>query len=88
MHNVRPSWVRVFVDPSSNDPAPASVGKTGTGPKSRAGTLSAEFSARIDGAAVPFVTVTAIASADGQTVQWSIVDRRTGKVLFSEQVTQ
>lgn len=88
MRNVRPSWIAVSVDPSSNDPKPASVGKTGTGPKGRAGTLSALFSARIDGRSVPFLEVVAIGSENGSVVDWTVVDRRTGRVLFSEVVSQ
>lgn len=84
MRNVRPSWVAVKVDPSSNNPQP----KHATGPRGRAGTLSAEFSARIEGASVPFLRVDAIGAADGKTVQWDVVDVRTGRVVFSEKVTQ
>lgn len=88
MRNVRPSWVRVSVASSDNAPAPASVGRTGTGPKGRAGSLSADFAARIDGQSVPFLTVDAIGSADGKSTVWTVTDRRTGTVFFSETVTQ
>lgn len=88
MRNVRPSWVRVSVGPNDNAPAPASVGRTGTGPKGRAGSLSADFAARIDGQSVPFLAVDAIGSADGRSTVWTVTDRRTGRVLHNETVTQ
>ena len=82
---VRPSWVKVAKADSDNDPAPF---WQGTGPRGRAGTLSADFLARIDGKAVPFLTVEAIGASNGETVLWRITDKRTGRTLFEERVTQ
>ena len=79
MRNVRPSWVNVNVD-----------GRTvkGTGPRSRTGELSLNILSRINGSAVPFLTVDAIGSADGLSTFWRVTDNRTGKVLFEEKVAQ
>ena len=78
MRFVRPSYVKVSTG----------AHRHATGPRSRTGELSAEFLARIDGSAVPFLSVDAIGSADGSSTLWRIVDRRTGKTLFEERVPQ
>lgn len=88
MRNVRPSWVAVSKDDTSNGPKPASVGRNGTGPRGRTGTLAALFSARVDGASVPFLAVDAIAADDGASVLWTVTDKRSGAVVFSERVAQ
>jgi len=82
MRNVRPSWVSVSID-----------GRKGTiegGPRSRSGALSALFSARIDGTAVPFLTVEAVLSADGRTVVWTVreVGATDESIVFRRTVAQ
>lgn len=84
IRNVRPAWADIKVDHVSNGPALVK----GAGPRSRTGTLSVDFLARTDGAAVPFLSVDAIGSADGASVEWRIVDKRTGRVVFAEKVAQ
>ena len=79
MRNIRPSYVSVSVDGAT---------RTATGPRSRSGELSVEFSARADGSAAPFLSVDAIASADGASVLWRVTDRRTGRVILEERVSQ
>ncbi len=88
MRNVRNSWVRVSVDHSSNNPQPVSVGKNGTGPKGRAGSMSVDILARIKGEAVPFLQIAVIGSASGKETIVTVQDRRTGVVLFSERIEQ
>lgn len=88
IRNVRPAWVRVSLDKGgSNDPQRVAVGKGGTGPKSRSGTLLAEFLTRRDGAAVPHLTVEAIGTEDGSAVVWRILDA-SGAVVWTETVPQ
>ena len=72
--NVRPSWVTVVADGYSS---PVSAG-----PRSRTGTLSAEFAVRSNGSVLPLLDVHAL--ADGETVRYVVVDLRTGRELFSE----
>jgi len=72
--NVRPSWVTVVADGRSS--------RFATGPRSRTGTLSAEFSVRSAGSVLPLLDVHAL--ADGDTVRFVVVDLRTGRELFSE----
>lgn len=79
MRNVRPSWCELSIDHRT---------VKATGPKGRKGSLQAQFLARIDGAAVPFLAVSAFPDEDGKHTTWTVTDRRTGKVLFSETVTQ
>jgi hypothetical protein len=88
MRNVRPSWVRVLKDDNGNGPVPCSVGETGTGPRSRSGSLSAVLLARIEGRAVEFLEIDAISSADGETTLVRITNLRTGGIVFEERVTQ
>lgn len=85
MRFVRPSWVRVSVDHNSNDPKPIN---NGTGPRGRSGCLSVEILARIKGAAVGVFTVDAIGSADGLSTVLRITDKRTGRTIHEETVTQ
>ena len=59
-----------------------------TGPKSRTGELSATFSVRSDGDVLPLLDVSAVASADGGSVFFRVVDKRTGKELFAERFAQ
>jgi hypothetical protein len=80
VRNVRPSYVNVAIDGRSNT--------LSGGPQSRLGTLHAVFFAREKGESIPFLDVTALASDDGQTVRWIILDRRDGRVLFDEAVHQ
>jgi hypothetical protein len=80
MRSVRPSWVSLLVDGRKET--------IETGPRARSGEMAAMFSARINGASVPFLTVDAIPSPDGQTVRWVVTDARTGKGLFEETVPQ
>jgi len=82
--NVRPSWVDVAIDNSSNNPQVVK----GTGPKGRSGTLSALFKVRSAGSVLDLLDVTMIGSEDGRFVNVTVTDKRTGKWLFSENVTQ
>jgi hypothetical protein len=84
MRNVRPSWVRVSKSDTDNGPVPF---WKGTGPKSRKGALSVEMLARVNGSAVPFLTVDAIGSADGKSVLWTVRDRN-GRTIHEETVPQ
>jgi hypothetical protein len=79
MRNVRPAWVSVQVDGAK---------RAATGPRGRAGTLSALFSARIDGEAVPFLRIDAVGSEDGASTAWCVVDVRTGRIVFLTEVPQ
>lgn len=85
MRNVRPSWIKVAKSDSGNDTKPF---YKGTGPRGRSGSLSAEFLARIKGDAVPFLRVDAIASADGETVFWTVTEIQSGRIVFETRVTQ
>ena len=75
--NVRPSFVTLAVDGRS---------PVATGPRSRSGTLSAEFSVRSAGAVLPLLDVHAL--ADGDSVRFVVVDLRTGLEVFSETFRQ
>lgn len=81
---VRPSWFVLSIDHASNDPVPVKA----TGPKGRSGTGSVRIKVRERGAVLDLLDVDCIGSADGATVLVRVTDRRTGRVLFSEQVAQ
>lgn len=81
---VRPSWFVLSIDHASNDPVPVKA----TGPKGRSGTGSVRVKVRERGAVLDLLDVDCIGSADGSTVLVRVTDRRTGRVLFSEQVAQ
>lgn len=75
--NVRPSFVNLSVDGRS---------PVATGPRSRAGTLSAMFSVRSAGAVLELLDVHAL--ADGDSVRFVVVDLRTGRTFFEERFAQ
>lgn len=81
---IRPSWFVLSIDHASNDPVPVKA----TGPKGRSGTGSVRVKVRERGAVLDLLDVDCIGSADGSTVLVRVTDRRTGRVLFSEQVAQ
>jgi hypothetical protein len=77
---VRPSFLTARADGVRSQVA--------TGPKSRTGELSATFLVRDNGSVLPLLDVDCIASADGGSVLVRVVDKRTGKELFSERFAQ
>lgn len=81
---VRASWFVLSIDHASNDPVPVKA----TGPKGRSGTGSVRVKVRSAGSVLDLLDVDCIGSADGSTVLVRVTDRRTGKVLFLEQVAQ
>lgn len=74
---VRPSFCHLSVDGRS---------PVATGPRSRAGTLSAMFSVRSAGSVLELLDVHAL--ADGDSVRFVVVDLRTGRVVFEERFAQ
>ena len=81
---VRPSWFVLSVDNSGNDPVPVKA----TGPKGRSGSGSLRLKVRDCGSVLDLLDVDAIGSADGSTVLVRVTDKRTGRVLLSEEFRQ
>lgn len=77
--NVRPCWIEVSADHRPS---------RGTGPRGRSGELSAVLSLRVAGEVVRAIDFECIGSKDGTTTLVRITDRRNGKVLHEERVTQ
>lgn len=76
--NIRPSFIHINTGSKPFE----------GGPASRNGSLVADLKVRNQGSILDLLNIAAIASNDGQTVLVEVTDRRTGKVIFSEEFAQ